>query len=145
MALTQKQEAFCLAYMETGNASEAYRQAYNASKMKPETVNRKAKELLDHGKISARIGGLQSEAAKRNEVTVDSLLAELEEARQAALNAGPSAQSSAAVAATMGKAKLMGLDKQVVDHTSSDGSMSPKGRSLADFYEDIGVPAKPVS
>ncbi|SQE31532.1 Terminase small subunit [Mannheimia haemolytica] len=26
--LTPKQEAFCLAYIETGNASEAYRQAY---------------------------------------------------------------------------------------------------------------------
>ena len=30
-----------------------------------------------------------------------------------------------AVAATMGKAKLLGLDKQVIDHQSSDGSMSP--------------------
>ena len=36
------------------------------------------------------------------------------------------AQSSAAVAATMGKAKLVGLDKQIVDHTSSDGTMTPK-------------------
>ncbi|TIS17849.1 MAG: hypothetical protein E5X10_01890, partial [Mesorhizobium sp.] len=25
--LTQKQEAFCLAYVETGNASEAYRRS----------------------------------------------------------------------------------------------------------------------
>ena len=29
--LTQKQENFCLAYIETGNASEAYRKAYNAT------------------------------------------------------------------------------------------------------------------
>ncbi|WP_311514793.1 helix-turn-helix domain-containing protein [Oligella urethralis] len=28
-------------------------------------------------------------------------------------------------------------DKQNIDHTSSDGSMSPKGRTLDDFYEDI--------
>lgn len=27
-------------------------------------------------------------------------------------------------------------DKQDIDHTSSDGSMSPKGKSLDDFYED---------
>ena len=27
--LTPKQEAFILAYLETGNASEAYRRAYN--------------------------------------------------------------------------------------------------------------------
>ena len=29
--LTPKQEAFCRAYVETGNASEAYRQAYPTS------------------------------------------------------------------------------------------------------------------
>lgn len=27
-------------------------------------------------------------------------------------------------------------DKQELDHTSSDGSMSPKGKSLDDFYKD---------
>ena len=37
--LTPKQESFCLAYIETGNASEAYRQAYDVGpKTKPETV-----------------------------------------------------------------------------------------------------------
>jgi len=35
---TQKQENFCLAYIECGNASEAYRRAYDAEYMKPETV-----------------------------------------------------------------------------------------------------------
>ena len=30
-----------------------------------------------------------------------------------------------------------------VDHTSSDGTMSPRGKSLDDFYKD--VPAKPES
>jgi phage terminase small subunit len=42
--LTQRQEKFCLAYIETGNASESYRRAYNAENMKPVTINRKAKE-----------------------------------------------------------------------------------------------------
>jgi phage terminase small subunit len=40
--LTQRQETFCLAYIETRNASEAYRRAYNAGKMKPATVNKRA-------------------------------------------------------------------------------------------------------
>lgn len=123
--LTPKQEAFCQAYIETGNASEAYRTAYAADKMKPESVNRKAKELLDNGKIAARVAELQGEIKQRHNVTVDSLLAELEEARQKALSA-ETPQSSAAVAATMGKAKLVGLDKQIVDHTSSDGTMTPQ-------------------
>lgn len=131
MNLTAKQEAFCLAYLETGNASEAYRQAYNAENMKPETVNRKAKELLDHGKISARIAQLQGEAAERNEVTVDSLLAELEEARQLALQEG---QPSAMVSATMGKAKITGKDKQLIEHSGAVNTTPPVIHILA--YDD---------
>lgn len=124
MKLTAKQEAFCLAYLETGNASEAYRQAYNAENMKPETVNRKAKELLDHGKISARIEALQEEHRERHKITVDDLLAELEEARQVALGQN-NPQTSAAVAATMGKAKLLGLDKQILEHSGPNGGPIP--------------------
>lgn len=104
MKLTAKQEAFCLAYLETGNASEAYRKAYNAENMKPETVNRKAKELLDHGKISARIEALQEDHRERHKITVDDLLSELEEARQVALEQS-NPQTPAAVAATMGQGK----------------------------------------
>jgi len=33
ISLTIKQEAFCQAYIETGNASEAYRTAYAADKI----------------------------------------------------------------------------------------------------------------
>lgn len=124
MTLTAKQEAFCLAYLETGNASEAYRKAYNAENMKPETVNRKAKELLDHGKISARIEALQEEHRERHKITVDDLLAELEEARQVALGQN-NPQTSAAVAATMGKAKLLGLDKQILEHSGPNGGPIP--------------------
>jgi hypothetical protein len=49
----------------------------------------------------------------------------LEEARRIALGA-ETPQTSAAVSATMGKAKLVGLDKQILDMRSSDGSMTPK-------------------
>ena len=115
MALTPKQENFCLAYLETGNASEAYRRAYDAENMTTDTISRKAKELLDNGKITARLSELREPVMKRHNVTVDSLIAELEEARQAALSA-ETVQSAAAVGATMGKAKLCGLDKQIVQH-----------------------------
>jgi hypothetical protein len=102
--------------MELGNASEAYRKSYNASKMKDETIRVKAFELMQGGNITERLDFLRNQAAKRNDVTVDSLMAELEEARQVAMTA-PTPQSSAAVAATMGKAKLAGLDKQLVEHS----------------------------
>lgn len=118
MALTQKQENFCLSYVEQGNASEAYRQSYNAGKMKPETINRNAKALLDDSKIATRVSDLREKAAERNAITVDDLIAELEEARQAALLA-ETVQASAAIGATMGKAKLLGMDKQVLEHTGN--------------------------
>ena len=103
--LTPKQEAFCQAYIETGNASEAYRKAYAADRMKPESVNRKAKELLENGKITARIAALQGEHRQRHNITVDDLLIELRrpDAQPLILD---TAQASAAVGATMGKGYL---------------------------------------
>ncbi len=114
--LTPKQEAFCLAYIESGNASEAYRQAYDAEKMKPETINRKAKELLDNGKIAARVVQIQAGHQERHDVTVGSLTKELEADRKLARS---NDQASAAIAATMGKAKLHGLLKDKVEHSGS--------------------------
>lgn len=115
MALTPKQENFCLAYLETGNASEAYRRAYKADGMSPSAINVEACNMLDNPKIALRLSELREPVMQRHNVTVDSLIAELEEARQAALSA-ETVQSAAAVGATMGKAKLCGLDKQIVQH-----------------------------
>jgi phage terminase small subunit len=116
--LTLKQEAFAQAYIETGNASEAYRRAYDSKNMKPESIHRKAKELLDNGKVSARLDALKADAAKRNEVNVDSIIAELELARKLAMeNMNP----SAAVAAILAKAKVCGLDKLTLEHTGKNG------------------------
>ena len=115
--LTPKQEKFCQLYIELGNASEAYRQAYSASKMKPETIKRKAQELLKDGTITATyISELRQEHKERHNTNVDDLIAELEEARQLAKDPAKP-QPSAMVSATMGKAKLLGLDKQVIEHT----------------------------
>lgn len=117
--LTPKQENFCLAYLETGNASEAYRRAYDASGMSSVSVNRKAKELVDNVKIAARLDELREPILKRHAITVDDLLAELEEARRLALETEAPAP---AVSATMGKAKLLGLDKQVIEHHGANGT-----------------------
>ena len=119
--LTVKQEKFAQLYIELGNASEAYRRAYNST-AKPETVHVKACELLSHGKVSVRVKQLKDETKQRHNVTVDSLMIELEEARQLALSTDAPAP---AVSATMGKAKLAGLDKQIIENTHriiDDGS-----------------------
>jgi len=131
MALTIKQEKFAQLVVELGDNSKAYRGAYDASRMKPETVHRSAKALIDNPKVAARIDELREELAKRGRCTLDSLLRELEEARTVALSC-ETPQSSAAVAATMGKAKLCGLDKQLVELSGTITTRS----TLADFYDD---------
>lgn len=108
--LTPKQEAFCIAYIESGNSSEAYRRAYNAERMKPNTVNRMAHDVLVNHKVAARIKELQSFHIERHNVTIDDLIKELDEARGVALHSD-SPQPSAAISATLGKSKLLGLNK----------------------------------
>ena len=106
MKLTPKQEAFCHAYVETGNASEAYRRSYDAKNMKPSTVNRKAKFELDKGKIGARLAELQAQITADHEITVAEIAQGL---RRAAAGAEAGGNWSAVVQATMGLARLGGL------------------------------------
>ncbi|MGC6324214.1 terminase small subunit [Pasteurella multocida] len=110
--LTLKQENFCLQYIETDNASEAYRQAYHAENMKPDTINRRASELLSDSKITARIDELKAVHQQRHEITVDDLIRKLEDIYQKAISGNGSLNT--AVNAVMGQAKLLGLDKQTV-------------------------------
>lgn len=104
--LTPKQEGFCLSYIETGNASEAYRRNYNAENMKPETINRKAKVELDKGKIGARLAELQAVHSERHNITVDSIT---DMYRSAINKAYEHDQISTVVTAIGGLAKLHGL------------------------------------
>lgn len=120
--MTPKQEHFARLFVETGNASEAYRQAYNAENMKPETITNEAYKLLQDPDITAMIDGLKAEHRARHAVTVDDVIAELEQARQKALNA-PTPQSGAAVSASMGKAKILGL---IVDKAEITNTTPPK-------------------
>lgn len=72
--LTPKQERFAQEYVKCGNASAAYRVAYNAENMKPETINRKAFDLIQNGKIAARVKELQAGAANRAMMTASDVL-----------------------------------------------------------------------
>lgn len=109
MSLTPKQEAFALAYVETGNASEAYRRSYEAGDMSAEAIQVEASRLRDHPKVALFIEAMQEENKARHRLTVDDLLRELEEARMAAYQQ-EKPQAAAMVAASMGKAKLLGLE-----------------------------------
>lgn len=76
--LTEKQERFAQVYAVTGNASEAYRTAYN---VKPDTkdvsIYRAAHQMTSHAKIAARIEQLRHAALARHEVTIDRIIREL--------------------------------------------------------------------
>jgi phage terminase small subunit len=106
MKLTSKQENFCHAFIELGNASDAYRAAYDADEMLPNTINRKAHDLINNGKIAARIEELRAPVVERVRITLESHLDELERLKEIALQKD---NINAALTAEMGRAKAAGL------------------------------------
>ena len=120
MALeNSKHEQFCQVWLETGNKSEANRKSHpNSLKWIDETVHNKAYALSKRGEVLARFEQLQEDTVKAHGVTIESLIEELNEARQAAITA------------TMSKAKLVGLDKHQVEIT---GDIKVR-KTLDDFY-----------
>lgn len=60
--LTPKQHAFVLAYLETGNASEAYRRVYDVKTWLPATIGNSAYKLLQLAPIKARIDEAREQA-----------------------------------------------------------------------------------
>lgn len=117
MALTQKQENFCLAYIETGNASASYRRAYDCARMSDASINRKAKELMDNGKIAARIEELRAPVRERSQLTLEQHLADLKRLRDAAERDG---KYSAAIAAETNRGRASGLYVEKVDLNVND-------------------------
>jgi len=152
MELTPKQEAFALVYVETGNAAEAYRRAYDVKAATlHSTIYSAASRLLADPKISARILQLRDQAAAMTLYTVRAAFEEYEAARKLAMAEGVS-NPSAAVAAVNGKVKLFGLDQpQKIDHSSTDGTMTPTGNSaleriaqrIADIAERSATAGEP--
>lgn len=67
--LTEKQEKFCHYYLDTdGNASEAYRMAYDTSNAQPPTIWTSACELLANPKVKVRIDEIRAERRAASEV-----------------------------------------------------------------------------
>ena len=75
--LTPKQEKFATRYMECGNATQAYKDSYNAEKMLPNTVTRKANELLNNEKVNGYIAASKAVLAKRSILTKEMIIKSL--------------------------------------------------------------------
>ena len=101
-----RHERFARALFEGHTADESYVLAG----FKPNDGN--CIRLKGNERVQTRLAELQAEAAKSSEVTVQSLLSELEEARSQASSLD---QLSAATAAIMGKAKIAGLLRDRVE------------------------------
>ena len=75
--LTKKQNAFALAYVEIGNARQAYAAAGYSPRSSLATQQKEAHKLLHNPKVAPRISELQAIARRRAEaehgVTVDRL------------------------------------------------------------------------
>lgn len=74
--LTAKQEAFCIAYLECGNASKAYRQVYSIKNMSDASIHVAASRLLANAKITLRLQELRQPAIEAAQVTVEKVLQE---------------------------------------------------------------------
>jgi len=63
--LTSKQEQFCQLIADGKNQSEAYRNSYNAEKMKPESITVNASKLLSSTNVSLRVKELRDQLSNK--------------------------------------------------------------------------------
>jgi phage terminase small subunit len=127
MSLTPKQEKFAQLYVELGNASEAYRQAYN-SKAKADSVKVEASKLLSQPNVSLTVQRLREELEEK------SLWKRLDSIKTLASIADgtePEAKISDRVNAVKALNSMHGWDKQVIEHSNPDGSLNPANAASA--------------
>lgn len=76
--LTIKQEAFCQAYVKSGDKSEAYRSAYNCSRLKDKSIHELSSKLSKNVKVASRLKELQDKisdiADKQFNITHEEIL-----------------------------------------------------------------------
>lgn len=111
-------------WLGNGNKIKAaWKMVFPASKATEKSKDEKASLLHGLAKVQSRISQLREVAAEKADevygITAESLLAEYEEARVKALEAG---QISASVSAITGKVKLCGFDVSKIELSGIDGT-----------------------
>lgn len=86
MKLTPKQEKFAQGVASGMTQADAYRAAYDCSRMKAATIQRNASAMMRDNKISARIAELQKPVVEAVRLTLEEHLAELKALRDGAKN-----------------------------------------------------------
>lgn len=116
--LTVKQEEFVLAYLEKGNATDAYRRVYSTKGMNDGSINRAAKELLDNPKIASRVQTLRKPVAEKAQLTLEQHLEDLKRLRDMA---EASEKYGPAIQAEVARGKASGLYVEKVEHSGQIG------------------------
>lgn len=112
--LTPKQSRFIEEYLVDCNGTQAaIRAGYS-----PRTACDTAHKMLKTAPIAEAVAVKREALARKVEITAESIARELEEARLIAIR---EKQGAAAVSASMGKAKLMGLIVERHKHTGAIG------------------------
>jgi hypothetical protein len=65
MALTSKQENFCQCVADGKTQADAYRAAYNTSKMKSDSIIVNASQLMSNTNVAQRVAFLREELSKK--------------------------------------------------------------------------------
>jgi hypothetical protein len=130
-----RHEAFAQALVEGLGTGRTHAEAYSVAgyTSNPKAAKASASRLLKGAKhIVERVQELQAEAATHKRVTVESIVEELEGARQIAQ---VNKQASAMVAASTAKAKILGLEvnRTELGRPGDFDAISNKGE-LADIY-----------
>lgn len=75
--LTPKQAKFASLYVELSDASAAYRKSYVCDRMKPETIHRNAKALIDNNKVATRIHQIREKLEESRILSKEDIIEDL--------------------------------------------------------------------
>lgn len=70
MALTQRRENFCLEFVKSGNATDAYRKSFSCDNQKETTINNNAYKLMGITDVITRIEELNKKAESSTIITI---------------------------------------------------------------------------
>ena len=121
--LTPKQEKFAACIADGMTQADAYRTAFDAGKMKPETIHKRASELMGDGAVTGRVrelkGSLATKALWTREMSVQALVQAYKVAKEV--------NSATGMTGAVKELNAMhGYNAaQKVDISNDDGSLTP--------------------
>lgn len=131
MTLTAKQEQFAQAVAGGMTQADAYRSAYDASKMKGNSIHVNASKMQANAKVALRVAELRAAVADKALWTRLDSVTEL-----ADIARGGESKPAEKIAAIKELNLMHGFNEPTkLDHTSSDGSMNVKNISTAALVE----------